>query len=585
MSSAVAAYFPLNAADEIDIVDPESGTYYGAKADSEPSFAEGLVVNINTTKPNNDDPAAALIAVQSRDIASSNMSESGGAADPSKRAVVINMNGGALTSLKAVAGAANIYGTVEINVNGGLIQDSSSGVGAIIGSSNLASNAHVWGNSDINIGNSLGDPQPTVSGSILGFAMGTLHGNTNIVINGGTFSASSSSTKGIFAGANWNGVIEGDTNITVKDGIVSCIIAGGNANTKSGSYATIKGSSNVTIEGGSLYTVYSGNYATAGLASLGGKIERNANMKISGGSMGVVYGGGGTVGGNVSTEISGGEMDIVYAAYGNVGGATKLHITGGSMNGIYGTYQGTTDGDVEIVIEKASITGDITGARAANSKGDGNVSVTFVGNASDVVFGADSEVKGRDTAAAKSGCEISLSFGDSEKAFNGAFGAKISDFDLLSVSGGSDAAFDKEISGVSALSVKESSALSLSGGISAAFDKISISSDSRVNVGGAALALNEGGVLEIFLSDFSGDFLSLSEMIVFSDNDGKFWGGLTKDNVAVYHSDGTILDSGEWEFSSAADEFGIIVNIPEPAMAAALLAAAALAAPAMRRRS
>lgn len=585
MSSAVAAYFPLNAADEIDIVDPESGTYYGAKADSEPSFAEGLVVNINTTKPNNDNPAAALIAVQSRDIASSNMSESGGAADPSKRAVVINMNGGALTSLKAVAGAANIYGTVEINVNGGLIQDSSSGVGAIIGSSNLPSNAHVWGNSDINIGNSLGDPQPTVSGSILGFAMGTLHGNTNIVINGGTFSASSSSTKGIFAGANWNGVIEGDTNITVKDGIVSCIIAGGNANTKSGSYATIKGSSNVTIEGGSLYTVYSGNYATAGLASLGGKIEGNANMKISGGSMGVVYGGGGTVGGNVSTEISGGEMDIVYAAYGNVGGATKLHITGGSMNGIYGAYQGTTDGDVEIVIEKASITGDITGARAANSKGDGNVSVTFVGNASDVVFGADSQVIGRDTATAKSGCEISLSFGDSEKAFNGAFGAKISDFDLLSVSGGSDAAFDKEISGVSALSVKESSALSLSGGISAAFDKISISSDSRVNVGGAALALNEGGVLEIFLSDFSGDFLSLSEMIVFSDNDGKFWGGLTKDNVAVYHSDGTILDSGEWEFSSAADEFGIIVNIPEPAMAAALLAAAALAAPAMRRRS
>ena len=133
--------------------------------------------------------------------------------------------------------------------------------------------------------------------------------------------------------------------------------------------------------------------------------------------------------------------------------------------------------------------------------------------------------------------------------------------------------------------MKESSALSLSGGISAAFDKISISSDSRVNVDGAALALNEGGVLEIFLSDFSGDFLSLSEMIVFSDNDGKFWGGLTKDNVAVYRSDGTILDSGEWEFSSAADEFGIIVNIPEPAMAAALLAAAALAAPAMRRRS
>lgn len=93
--------------------------------------------------------------------------------------------------------------------------------------------------------------------------------------------------------------------------------------------------------------------------------------------MGVVYGGGGTVGGNVSTEISGGEMDLVYAAYGNVDGASKLHITGGSMNGIYGAYQGTTAGDVDIVIEKANISGNIVGARAATAKGGGNVAVTF----------------------------------------------------------------------------------------------------------------------------------------------------------------------------------------------------------------
>lgn len=149
--------------------------------------------------------------------------KAGGAADPSKNAVVVNMNGGALTSLKAVAGASNIYGGIEINVNGGLIQDSSSGVGAVIGSSNLATNARVWGDVSINVGNSDGDPQPTVTGSILGFGMGTLYGNTSIVVNGGTISTSSSSSKGIFAGANWNGVIEGDTNLTVKDGIISCI--------------------------------------------------------------------------------------------------------------------------------------------------------------------------------------------------------------------------------------------------------------------------------------------------------------------------------------------------------------------------
>ena len=576
----------LNAADEVNVVDPENSTYYGASASSESSFEDGLVLNIGTTKPNNDNPTASVVAVQAKDIAISNISESGGAADPSKNAVIVNMNGGALTSLKAVAGASNIYGGIEINVNGGLIQDSSSGVGAVIGSSNLATNAKVWGDVSINVGNSDGDPQPTVTGSILGFGMGTLYGNTNIVVNGGTISTSSSSSKGIFAGANWNGVIEGDTNLTVKDGIISCIVAGGNANTKGGSpssYATIRGSTNVAIEGGSLYTVYSGSYATGGLAALGGKIEGDANMKISGGSMGVVYGGGGTVGGNVSTEISGGEMDLVYAAYGNVDGASKLHITGGSMNGIYGAYQGTTAGDVDIVIEKANISGNIVGARAATAKGGGNVAVTFLGDASGIVFGTDSEVMGRDTASAKSGCEISVVFGDSQKAFNGAFGAKISDFDLLSVAGGSDVVLEREISGVSALSVKDSSVLSLSGGISASFDKISISCGSILNVSGASLALNDGGALEIFLSDFSGDFLNLSEMIMFSDDDGKFWGGLTKDKVAIYDSDGTLLDD-DWEFSSGAGGFGIIMNIPEPAGIALLFAAAAIAAVAARKR-
>lgn len=130
------------------------------------------MLNIGTTKPNNDNPTASVVAVQAKDIAISNISESGGAADPSKNAVVVNMNGGALTSLKAVAGASNIYGGIEINVNGGLIQDSSSGVGAVIGSSNLATNARVWGDVSINVGNSDGDPQPTVTGSILGFGMG-----------------------------------------------------------------------------------------------------------------------------------------------------------------------------------------------------------------------------------------------------------------------------------------------------------------------------------------------------------------------------------------------------------------------------
>lgn len=577
--AAVFAAAALNAADTVvEIVDPENATYKGVEASS--SLEDGVIVNISTTKPNNSNPTASLTVITSSDIATSNMKEENGEVvilDKNKNAVTVNMNGGALTSIKGVAGASNIYGNVVMNINGGLLQDSSSGVGAIIGSSNLATSTNIYGDININIGNTVGDPQPTINKStVLGMGMGTLHGSTNIVINGGDIS-SSSSLKGLCAGANWGGVIEGDSNLTIKDGTISCFVAGGNFNTKSTGYAVIKGSTNVVIEGGSLNNVYSGNYALTGATASAGTIEGDANLTITGGSMGDVRCGGGTIGGNVVTNISGGEMLSVYATYGIVGGTSTLHITGGTFSSIYGAYQGTSTGDVNIIIEKGNIKGDITGARSVSAKGEGNINVIFAGKGSDIVFAGTSTVQGRDSAAAKADSKVSLLFGSDSKAFNGTFDAEISDFDSMSLAEGSDVAIAKAISGVKTLSIIDGSTLTLSGEASASFDDIVISEDSKLIMDGTSLVLNDGGTLSLVLGSEVGErFINLEDIISFTADEDAFWSGISKDNIMLLNADGSLF-GGDWDFS--VDENGAVigVNVPEPAAMALLFGAAALA--------
>lgn len=579
-SAALFAAAALNAADiVVEIVDPENTAYKGVEAGS--SLEDGVIVNISTTQPNNSNATASLMVVNSSDIATSNMREENGEVvilDKNKNAVTVNMNGGALTSIKGVAGASNVYGNVVMNINGGLLQDSSSGVGAIIGSSNLGTSSKIYGDININIGNTVGDPQPAINKStVLGMGMGTLCGSTNVVINGGDIS-SASSMKGLCAGANWGGVIEGDSNLTIKDGTISCFVAGGNFNTKgTSSYAVIKGSTNVVIEGGSLNNVYSGNYALTGATTATGTIEGDANLTISGGTMGDVRCGGGTIGGNVVTNISGGEMLSVYATYGIVGGTSTLHITGGTFSAIYGAYQGTSTGDVNVIIEKGNIKGNITAARSVSAKGDGNINVVFAGSGSDIVFANTSKVQGRDTAAAKAGSKVSLLFGSNGKAFSGTFNAEISDFDSMSLAEGSDVAIAKAVSGVKTLSIIDGSTLTLSGDASAAFDDIVISEDSKLIMDGTTLALNEGGTLSLVLGSEVGErFINLCDIISFSADGDAFWSGISKDSIMLLNSDGSLF-GGDWDFSSDENGFVIGVNVPEPAAMALIFGAAALA--------
>ena len=119
--------------------------------------------------------------------------------------------------------------------------------------------------------------------------------------------------------------------------------------------------------------------------------------------------------------------------------------------------------------------------------------------------------------------------------------------------------------------------LTLSGDASAAFDDIAISEDSKLIMDGTTLALNEGGTLSLVLGSEVGErFINLCNIISFSAGGDAFWSGISKDNIMLLNSDGSLF-GGDWDFSSDENGFVIGVNVPEPAAMALLFGAAALA--------
>lgn len=205
-------------------------------------------------------------------------------------------------------------------------------------------------------------------------------------------------------GAAWGGTIKGNSSIRISGGDFSeSYVYGGSFGEDTSQASVIEGSSSVVIDGGTLSTVYSGNYNLSNL-----EIKGDASMSITAGDVANAYGGGGTVSGDVRTEIVGGNVGNAYGNYGTVGGNSQLSINGGTVGNAYaasygaidgksvlrmdggtvtgnlvGTFQGTARGDVEIIVEKGNIGGDIIGVRGNAQK---NVNIIFLGNSEEISF-------------------------------------------------------------------------------------------------------------------------------------------------------------------------------------------------------
>lgn len=137
------------------------------------------------------------------------------------------------------------------------------------------------------------------------------------------------------------------------------------------------------------------------------------------------------------------------------------------------------------------------------------------------------------------------------------------------------------------LAVNMTASGSVSGGAELSFvGKHSSSDNALVRVSGENVSFDIGGAkLKVYLAeDFEGSseiFLSLIEA---TGGAGIVAGELSRDDVSLLNSDGSIF-GGAWDLQISDSGVGILVGVPEPAAAAALLGALALCIAARRSRN
>lgn len=594
----------------VNVTDPESGVV----GVSYTGWAGRLAINIDGANPDDisADPASytvpdTICGVKGATLFTSNRdTANGGVLQSGISAMTFNMNSGVVKSFVGATETSKIYGDCEINVRGGLMYttpgDGEISAAAIALTDRNASAVEIYGDSKISMGAGDGARQPRVYGTVFAMGAGVLHGNTDVLITGGTY-GSYRISSGIFAGSAWGGTVEGNTGIRITGGDFSeSYVYGGSFGEDSSQASTIEGSSNVVIDGGTLSNVYSGGYNFSSIL-----IKGDAVMAVNAGNVANVYGGGGTVAGNVRTEIGGGTVGKAYGNYGSVGGDSLLLIGGGTVGTAYaasygtvegdsvlklaggtvegdlvGTFQGTAKGDVKIIVEGGSVGGDIIGIRGYAEK---NVDFVFLGNSDDIGFDGTVRTYYENDAfwTGRFSGNATLQFGNSEKAFSGEFGGSADGYGNMDirVGDGSSVRFTRSLSGMSDLILDENSAAAFAGEASVEFDNITMASNARVTLDAATLSLAENGLFTIVLaSDFDITKPENIEMSALFDleNAGKaVFENLTPDEIRILTSDGEEFE-GPWEAVVSGDGmYSIRVNVPEPAAAALLLSLAALA--------
>lgn len=315
----------------------------------------------------------------------------------------------------------------------------------------------------------------------------------------------------------------------------------------------------------------------------GGTVSGDVRTEIVGGNVGNAYGNYGAVGGNSQLSISGGTVGNAYAAsYGAIDGKSVLRMNGGTVTGnLVGTFQGTARGDVEIIVEKGNIGGDIIGVRGNAQK---NVNILFLGNSEEISFSGTVRTYYENDAfwTGKFSGRASLQFGNSEKAFIGDFGGSADGYGNLDIriGDGSAVRFTRALEGVSDLIVGENAEAVFAGESSVEFENITMASNARVTLDATALSLAEDGIFTIVLaSDFDMTRSGNIEMSALFDleNAGKaFFQNLTPEEIRILASDGGEFE-GPWEVAASGDGmFYIMINVPEPAGLAIIISFAAL---------
>ncbi|MDR1669196.1 MAG: Ig-like domain-containing protein, partial [Oscillospiraceae bacterium] len=216
-----------------------------------------------------------------------------------------------------------VGGNTELMIHGGTFHDAVYGGGWF---------AAVEGDTGITVEDGM------FHGAVLGGGRrGTVEGGTEMTIRGGVFE------QPICAGGDADIAVTGSTALTVDGGTFLWVFGGG-------WQADVNGGTGVTVNGGTFTTLSGGG------CGLGG-INGNTSVTVNGGSFGWIYGGGlgdfdtgtgGAVTGNTSVIINNcGNADYVIGGGGEygaiVGGTANIKLKGGTVTAVYG---GGWSGDV-----------------------------------------------------------------------------------------------------------------------------------------------------------------------------------------------------------------------------------------------
>lgn len=255
---------------------------------------------------------------------------------------------------------ANKTTSTNINISGGTVNGSVYGGGYVF-SENLTEaqqqldSGALYGNSNVIISGS-----PTINGDIYGSGKGynystvpnnsKMVGNTTVTISGTPTIGSSKVIYGAGNGTSLNTTagLTGNTTININATVNKVIYGGGNS-------ANVTGNTNVNLNSSNSLAIYGGGNGT-------GKVSAKSSVNINSGTYGTIYGGGQNTVGETSITATGGQARTIYGGGINNNSITtrsNVKIDGtiitGTVNGAGGTNSTTTTTNVTLTSSSATI--------------------------------------------------------------------------------------------------------------------------------------------------------------------------------------------------------------------------------------
>ncbi|MBE6149095.1 MAG: S-layer family protein [Firmicutes bacterium] len=330
-----------------------------------------------------------------------------------------------------------IYGTVNLNIYGGLFNNSIYGGGQgnetnileniniTYSGDNTVTNNSLYGGSEFGTinSNNITINGGTIKNSVYGGAKGnetyipTVSGNTIITINNGNIG-------NIFGSNDYSGTISGTTEIHLNGGVITNVFGGGNKTSQNITNIYEKGStvtniyggsnetgnvntSNITVTSGTVEAIYGGNNiggitdksyinlnggAITNVFGGGNKTSQNiTNIELKGSTVTNIYGGSNETG-NVNTSnitVTSGTVEAIYGGN-NIGGITDksyMNLNGGVITNVFGGGNKTSQNITNIELKGSTVTNIYGGS---NETGDVNTSnITLTDGTANTVYGGN----------------------------------------------------------------------------------------------------------------------------------------------------------------------------------------------------